>query len=116
MILCSDTTHYLPTSTVFARAPPLALLLPLEEEDPSESLEELLILSLSCPLPHDVVAHPPRSGRRLSVGELSEVVSGALLSMLAMPTTPEQTQYSQQVNFYPHHLQSQLRSVMSVSI
>lgn len=87
---CTGIIHYLPTSTVFARAPPLALLLPLEEEDPSESLEELLMLSLSCPLPQDVVAHPPRSGRRLSVGELSEVVSGALLSILAMPT-PEAT-------------------------
>lgn len=92
MPLCLGIIHYLPTSTVFARAPPLALLLPLEEEDPSESLEELLMLSLSCPLPQDVVAQPPRRGRRLSVGELSEVVSGALLSILAMPTTPEPTQ------------------------
>lgn len=80
----SSSTH-LPTSTVFARAPPLALRLPLEEEEPKESLEELLMLSLSCPRPQEVVAQPPRRGRRLRVGELSEVVSGALLSMLAIP-------------------------------
>lgn len=77
---------YLPTSTVLARAPPLALLLPLEDDEPRESLEELLMLSLSCPLPQEVAAHPPRRGRRLSVGELSDVVSGALLSILAIPS------------------------------
>lgn len=43
------------------------------------------MLSLSCPLPQEVGAQPPRSGLRLKVGELSDVVSGALLSMLAMP-------------------------------
>lgn len=67
--------------------PPLALArrLPLEDEEPRESEEELLMLSLSCPRPQEVGAQPPRSGRRLKVGELSDVVSGALLSMLAMP-------------------------------
>ena len=72
-------------SVLFALAPPPALREPLEEEEPSESEEELLMLSLSWPLPHEAAAQPPRSGRRLSVGELSEVVSGALLSMLAIP-------------------------------
>lgn len=43
------------------------------------------MLSLSCPRPQEVGAQPPRSGLRLKVGELSDVVSGALLSMLAMP-------------------------------
>lgn len=82
----------LPTSTVFARAPPLALArrLPLEDEEPRESEEELLMLSLSCPRPQEVGAQPPRSGLRLKVGELSDVVSGALLSMLAMPNPPPQ--------------------------
>lgn len=82
----------LPTSTVFARAPPLALArrLPLEDEEPRESEEELLMLSLSCPRPQEVGAQPPRSGLRLKVGELSDVVSGALLSMLAMPNPPRQ--------------------------
>jgi hypothetical protein len=47
------------------------------------------MLSLSCPRPQEVGAQPPRSGRRLKVGELSDVVSGALLSMLAMPSTPK---------------------------
>lgn len=81
----------LPTSTVFARAPPLALArrLPLEDEEPRESEEELLMLSLSCPRPQEVGAQPPRSGLRLKVGELSDVVSGALLSMLAMPNPPK---------------------------
>lgn len=81
----------LPTSTVLARAPPLALArrLPLEDEEPRESEEELLMLSLSCPRPQEVGAQPPRSGLRLKVGELSDVVSGALLSMLAMPSTPK---------------------------
>jgi hypothetical protein len=81
----------LPTSTVFARAPPLALArrLPLEDEEPRESEEELLMLSLSCPRPQEVGAQPPRSGLRLKVGELSDVVSGALLSMLAMPDHPQ---------------------------
>lgn len=68
-----------------ALAPPPALREPLEEEEPSESDDELLMLSLSWPRPQDVAAQPPRSGRRLRVGELSEVVSGALLSILAMP-------------------------------
>lgn len=81
----------LPTSTVFARAPPLALArrLPLEDEEPRESEEELLMLSLSCPRPQEAGAQPPRSGLRLKVGELSDVVSGALLSILAMPSTPK---------------------------
>lgn len=84
----------LPTSTVFTRAPPLALArrLPLEEEEPRESEEELLMLSLSCPRPQEVGAQPPRSGLRLKVGELSDVVSGALLSMLAMPDPPKTSQ------------------------
>lgn len=84
----------LPTSTVFARAPPLALArrLPLEDEEPRESEEELLMLSLSCPRPQEVGAQPPRSGLRLKVGELSDVVSGALLSMLAMPNPPKTRQ------------------------
>ena len=68
-----------------AQAPPPALREPLEEEEPSESDEELLMLSLSWPRPQDAAPQPPRSGLRLRVGELSEVVSGALLSMLAMP-------------------------------
>lgn len=72
-------------SVLLALAPPPALRDPLEEEEPSESDDELLMLSLSWPRPHDVAAQLPRSGRRLSVGELSEVVSGALLSILAMP-------------------------------
>lgn len=80
-------TTNLPTSTVLARAPPLALArrLPLEDEEPRESEDELLMLSLSWPRPQEVGAQPPRSGLRLKVGELSDVVSGALLSMLAMP-------------------------------
>lgn len=76
---------YLLVSVLLALAPPPALREPLEEEEPSESDEELLMLSLSCPRAQDAAAHPPRSGLRLRVGELSEVVSGALLSMLAMP-------------------------------
>lgn len=72
-------------SVLLALAPPPALRDPLEEEEPSESDDELLMLSLSWPRPHDVAAQLPRSGRRLRVGELSEVVSGALLSILAMP-------------------------------
>lgn len=72
-------------SVLLALAPPPALREPLEEEDPNESDDELLILSLSWPRPQDVAAQLPRSGRRLRVGELSEVVSGALLSILAMP-------------------------------
>lgn len=70
---------------LLALAPPPALREPLEDEEPSESEDELLMLSLSWPRPHDVVAQLPLSGRRLSVGELSEVVSGALLSILAIP-------------------------------
>lgn len=50
------------------------------------------MLSLSCPRPQEVGAQPPRSGLRLKVGELSDVVSGALLSMLAMPSTPKMNQ------------------------
>lgn len=76
---------YLLVSVLLALAPPPARREPLDEEEPSESEDELLMLSLSWPLPQDVAAQPPRSGRRLRVGELSEVVSGALLSMLAMP-------------------------------
>lgn len=76
---------YLLVSVLLALAPPPALREPLEDEEPSESDEELLMLSLSCPRAQDAAAHPPRSGLRLRVGELSEVVSGALLSMLAMP-------------------------------
>lgn len=72
-------------SVLLALAPPPALREPLEEEEPSESDDELLMLSLSWPRPQDVAAQPPRIGRRLRVGELSEVVSGALLSILAMP-------------------------------
>lgn len=72
-------------SVLLALAPPPALREPLEDDDPSESEDELLMLSLSWPRPHDVVAQFPLSGRRLSVGELSEVVSGALLSILAIP-------------------------------
>ena len=72
-------------SVLFALAPPPALREPLEEAEPSESEEELLMLSLSWPLPQEAAAQTPRSGRRLRVGELSEVVSGALLSMLAIP-------------------------------
>lgn len=48
------------------------------------------MLSLSCPRPQEVGAQPPRSGLRLKVGELSDVVSGALLSMLAMPNPTRQ--------------------------
>lgn len=70
---------------LLALAPPPALREPLEEEEPSESEEELLMLSLSWPRPQDVAAQLPLSGLRLRVGELSEVVSGALLSMLAIP-------------------------------
>lgn len=70
---------------LLALAPPPALREPLEEEEPSESDDELLMLSLSWPRPQDVAAQLPLSGRRLRVGELSEVVSGALLSILAMP-------------------------------
>lgn len=77
---------------LLALAPPPALREPLEEEDPNESDDELLMLSLSWPRPQDVAAQLPRSGRRLRVGELSEVVSGALLSILAMPVNPR-TQY-----------------------
>lgn len=72
-------------SVLLALAPPPALREPLEEEEPSESEDELLMLSLSWPRPQEVAAQLPRSGLRLSVGELSDVVSGALLSMLAMP-------------------------------
>lgn len=72
-------------SVLFALAPPPALREPLEDDDPSESEDELLMLSLSWPRPHDVVAQLPLSGRRLRVGELSDVVSGALLSILAIP-------------------------------
>ena len=50
------------------------------------------MLSLSCPRPQEVGAQPPRSGLRLKVGELSDVVSGALLSMLAMPNPPKTSQ------------------------
>lgn len=78
-------------SVLLALAPPPALRDPLDDEEPNESEEELLMLSLSWPLPQEDAAHPPLSGRRLSVGELSDVVSGALLSMLAMP---ERAQYS----------------------
>ena len=83
----------LPTSTVFARAPPLALArrLPLEDEEPRESEEELLMLSLSCPRPQEVGAQPPLSGLLLNVGELSDVVSGALLSKLAMPNPQDKS-------------------------
>lgn len=76
---------HLLVSVLLALAPPPALRDPLDEEEPNESEDELLMLSLSWPLPQEDAAHPPLSGRRLSVGELSEVVSGALLSMLAMP-------------------------------
>lgn len=72
---------------LFALAPPPALREPLEDDDPRESEDELLMLSLSWPRPHDVVAQLPLRGRRLSVGELSDVVSGALLSILAIPVT-----------------------------
>ena len=72
-------------SVLLALAPPPVRREPLDEEEPSESEEELLMLSLSWPRPQEVAAQPPRMGRRLRVGELSEVVSGALLSMLAMP-------------------------------
>ena len=76
---------HLLVSVLLALAPPPALREPLEEEEPSESEEELLMLSLSWPRPQEVAAQLPRSGLRLRVGELSEVVSGALLSMLAIP-------------------------------
>lgn len=76
---------YLLVSVFLALAPPPALREPLEEDEPRESDEELLMLSLSWPLPHEAAAQPPRRGLRLSVGELSEVVSGALLSILAIP-------------------------------
>lgn len=76
---------HLLVSVLLALAPPPALREPLDEDEPSESEEELLMLSLSWPLPQEAAVQPPRSGRRLRVGELSEVVSGALLSMLAMP-------------------------------
>lgn len=84
---------YLLVSVLFALAPPPALREPLDDEDPSESDEELLILSLSWPLPQEAAAQPPLSGRRLRVGELSEVVSGALLSMLAIPGTTRKTKH-----------------------
>lgn len=85
---------YLLVSVLLALAPPPALREPLEEEEPSESDDELLMLSLSWPRPQDVAAQPPRSGLRLRVGELSEVVSGALLSMLAMPVQTTCTSHS----------------------
>lgn len=85
---------HLLVSVLLALAPPPALREPLEEEEPSESEEELLMLSLSWPRPQDVAAQLPRSGLRLRVGELSEVVSGALLSMLAIPSTPGHKQRS----------------------
>lgn len=81
-------------SVLLALAPPPALREPLEEEEPSESEEELLMLSLSWPRPQDVAAQLPRSGLRLRVGELSEVVSGALLSMLAIPARPRRNRPS----------------------
>lgn len=77
---------YLLVSVLLALAPPPpALRDPLEEEEPSESDDELLMLSLSWPRPQEAAAQLPRRGLRLRVGELSDVVSGALLSMLAMP-------------------------------
>lgn len=90
---------HLLVSVLLALAPPPALRDPLDDEEPNESEEELLMLSLSWPLPQEDAAHPPLSGRRLSVGELSDVVSGALLSMLAMP---ERAQYSR-VNTQTNH-------------
>lgn len=47
---CSDLTafwRYLLVSVLLALAPPPALREPLEEEEPSESEDELLMLSLS---------------------------------------------------------------------
>lgn len=84
-LMDNDVPVHLLLSVLLALAPPPALREPLEDDDPSESEDELLMLSLSWPRPHDVVAQLPLSGRRLSVGELSEVVSGALLSILAIP-------------------------------
>lgn len=89
--------RYLLVSVLLALAPPPALREPLEEEEPSESEEELLMLSLSWPRPQEVAAQLPRSGLRLSVGELSDVVSGALLSMLAMPGPKQPRQRRPQV-------------------
>ncbi len=80
-------------SVLLALAPPPALREPLDDDEPSESEEELLMLSLSWPLPQEAAVQPPRSGRRLRVGELSEVVSGALLSMLAMPEKTQQNKH-----------------------
>lgn len=85
---------HLLVSVLLALAPPPARREPLDEDEPSESEEELLMLSLSWPLPQEAAAQPPRSGRRLSVGELSEVVSGALLSMLAMPAPKQRRAHS----------------------
>lgn len=86
--MTTGSSHLL-VSVLLALAPPPALREPLDDDEPSESEEELLMLSLSCPLPQEAAVQPPRSGRRLRVGELSEVVSGALLSMLAMPDKTE---------------------------
>lgn len=65
------------------------------------------MLSLSCPLPQEVGAQPPRSGLRLKVGELSDVVSGALLSMLAMPNPQKDKSVSEvpevKLQEYPSH-------------
>lgn len=97
---------HLLVSVLLALAPPPALREPLEEEEPSESEEELLMLSLSWPRPQDVAAQLPRSGLRLRVGELSEVVSGALLSMLAIPAPARRNMQSRlhaaQVDVHPH--------------
>lgn len=89
-----DVHVYLLVSVLLALAPPPALREPLEEEEPKESDDELLMLSLSWPRPQEAAAQPLRIGRRLRVGELSEVVSGALLSMLAMPAEKHQHLYN----------------------
>lgn len=81
-------------------APPPALREPLDEEEPSESEDELLMLSLSWPRPQDVAAQLPRSGRLLRVGELSEVVSGALLSILAIPVQAMCTMQTHHYNVF----------------
>lgn len=64
------------------------------------------MLSLSCPRPQEVGAQPPRSGLRLKVGELSDVVSGALLSMLAMPNPPKDKSISEVLEVRPQEYPS----------